>query len=174
MRCFKQITSLSILFLIISFYSPAQENRLSIKVLDESQSVLPFANVFNLNTKKGNTTNFDGIALISYQNITDSIQISYIGFDIYINSIANLIEKSIINLKSKVEAIPTVEVNDESDFLYELVQSCRKTKTYHLDTAKTYFLLKTKQDNKEVEQMEAYYNGIYESYDLTKTQSQKS
>ncbi len=174
MHLFKRIISFSILFLIVSYYSNAQENKLRIKILDESQNVLAFANVFNLNTKKGNTSNFDGFTLISYENISDSIQISYIGFNVYKNSIAELIKNPNIILVSKIEAIPMVEVSEESDFLYELIQSCKKTKTSHLDTAKTYFLLKTKHENKEVEHMEAYYNGIYQSYDLLELQLKKA
>ena len=57
-------------------------------------------------------------------------------------------------------------ISASSNFLYDLVASCRKNRFTEELAAKTYFLLKSEINNQQVELVEAYYNGTYQNHDI--------
>ncbi|MFZ5553690.1 MAG: carboxypeptidase-like regulatory domain-containing protein [Bacteroidota bacterium] len=130
------------------------------------QQPLPYANIYNYSSKKGTISNENGDFTIAIQSLNDTIVISYTGFITRQLSALEIRKQKIVALSFATTLLDEVTVLADNSFLYEMIASCKKKPHIKPDTAKTYFSLNTFIGNKEVEMLEAYYNGIFSGYDV--------
>lgn len=155
------------LFFALPFAALSQEDvKVEIRITDcESSEVLPFANIYSLKFERGTASNALGI--FTYKTAAnDTLSISFIGYKTKVMAVKDLIGvKSICLVPRSIEINP-IEIAAKSTFLYELLAKCKRnrfTKTRH---AKSYLLLKSMVNGKQVELLEAYYNGLYRNHNV--------
>lgn len=143
-----------------------QKVTIKLQVIDcQTQETLPFANVVSVKNQTGTACNFEGNFSFS-TSADDTLKITFIGFEKKVILAKDYISISKVCLTPRSVSINSVTVNAKSNFLYNLVANCRKNKLTTKQTAKTYFLLKSTINKKQVELVEAYYNGVYQDHDI--------
>jgi len=138
-------------------------------IIDSTTSnKLPYCTIYNQTKNNGTVSNLNGIFTLNQVALNDIIIISFIGYEkktIQLTTDALLLKK--IQLTPKTELLDVITVYANNSFLYDLVSNCKKNNLSSKKTAKTYYLLKSSVNNKQVEQVESYYNGDYLNCDLS-------
>ena len=134
-------------------------------VLDaKSNSPVPYVTIYSHSSATGTVTNllgqFKWNALLS----TDSLTLSFVGYESQKFTFKNPIPDTIY-LKPKTEILESAYVYGNMTFLYTLLSGCKKSKMERAKIAKTYFSLESIINTQTVEKMEAYYNGNFGGYD---------
>jgi len=137
---------------------------------DNTQKSIPYARVYNQSNGTGTISNLEGFYRLSAVQISDTIVFSFVGYEKQKLVAADVAKKKAVFLVPKTELLPEVEIFADDPFLFDLVASCRKSGTYKTRTAKTYFELESYIDNKQVELVECYYNGVFAGYDVSDLQ----
>ncbi|MFT6166795.1 MAG: hypothetical protein ACJASF_001488 [Vicingaceae bacterium] len=157
------------ILLFFSFYLNAytqEKVTIQLQVLDcQSKEKLPFANVVSVKYQTGTACNFEG----NFSFITtpdNTLHVTYIGYKKKTIPVSEYKTITKVCLSPKSINIEAITVNAESNFLYRLVADCRKNRLTEMKSAKSYFLLKSMINNKQVELVEAYYNGTYQDHDV--------
>ncbi|MEL7425780.1 MAG: carboxypeptidase-like regulatory domain-containing protein [Bacteroidota bacterium] len=130
---------------------------------EKDQSPLPYANVYNVQQETGTPTNLAGYFELPYNQIGDTIIISYVGYRDYV-LVVNLPLPKTIYLSPNSALLDEVVVTAESNWLYDMLARVRKNRRTETRNAKTYFYLETDLGDDQVEVIEAYYNGRYENF----------
>jgi len=157
------------IILLLSFFFDAQSQEkvtVQLQVFDcESQEMLLFANVVSRMTETGTACNFEGNFSFT-TTIDDTLQITFIGYGKKVILIREYLSTRKVCMIPKSININTITIEAKSNFLYQLVSECRKNRITEMTSAKSYFLLKSTINSKQVELVEAYYNGIYQDHNV--------
>jgi len=172
--CYLKIEILIVLF--IGFLCPlVSSSQLEIsdskafvsRIVDvKTHEAIPYANVYNLSAEKGTISNFEGLFTLRRSLPSDSIRISFIGYETLYFLLAEIVEKDTIYLKTRTELLSELRIYGDYAFLYDLFAKAAKTTNNKELKAKTYFSLETFIDTVQVEWLEGYYNGIYKGYEM--------
>ncbi len=137
------------------------------KVIDyRSKEALPFAHIYNPVTQKGTISNGSGYYKLTQGSFSDSIIVSYIGYKkqkikfengrtfypVFLEPSTNELEEVVVMAK-------------DNSYLFEMIAKAKKNVSIGTKTGKAYFDLKSYYDNRQVEQVEAFYNAEVNSYD---------
>lgn len=138
------------------------------KILDkETKKPIPFANIYNKNSKKGTISNIDGYFRILINEVTDTITISFIGYKEQIIKIKEDKKNYLFFLEENILLLneATVIPKDNS-YLFELVLASKKSISSIVRKSKAYYELKSFVDDSQIELVEGYYNIDVRGYKL--------
>ncbi|MFK8037679.1 MAG: carboxypeptidase-like regulatory domain-containing protein [Crocinitomicaceae bacterium] len=148
------------LFCICSIFSFSQE-RIKGKIIDqETNEALPFTFLIKKSTNSGAITNTDGYFEMVCQP-SDTITISFIGYETSIVPITYFIEKSEFYMKPKTNMLSSVSVFGKVDidnYLSVLKKAKKKLLASNPYQSKTYFTLESNYNSHPIELLECYYN----------------
>ena len=140
-----------ILITVLAMYSfstlHSQDASVSALVLDEKGAPVPFASVYNSNTRRGVITNEEGRFQLDAQP-TDVIVIRYLGYEEHKNSAEQLQKEGIIRLKEQIFSLDEVVVTPNTIDPVSIVKKFR-------------FRIPTNYPRKA-----AQINGVYKAYSL--------
>ena len=157
------------LILLVSFYFDVYTQKkvtVTLQVSDcQSKETLPFANVVSYKNQTGTASNFEGNFSFT-TTVGDTLQITFIGYKKKVIAVDNFLGTTQICLIPKSINIEPITIGAKSNFLYDLVAECRKNRFTEKQISKTYFLLKSTINKKQVELVEAYYNGTFQDYNV--------
>lgn len=137
------------------------------KVSDyKTKEAIPFAKIYNKSIGQGTLTDENGSYSIPAKNLTDTLIISFIGFEKKTISILT-IEPLYIRLNESVQIISEVVASAKSnDYLYDLLVETKKYLPKKESKTKAYFEMKTYIDSQHVELLEGYYNVHLNDYNI--------
>ena len=141
-----------------SFYFEARGN--------DDKKVLPYAHVVNMNNAQGTISNLDGKVILNNGKPSDTLHISFIGYEPLFITIEEAVSKGTIYLKVNNAQLGTVEFIADNQFLYKLIYDCRLANKAEEKEASSYFTLRSEIDGQPVEYIESYLNGTYAGYNL--------
>lgn len=138
------------------------------KVLDKNTNQpIPYANIFNASLGVGTITNQDGYFRVDFQQLSDSISVSFIGYEtaaIPLNKDSGFYA---ILLQEREQLLGEVVVTPKlNTYLYGLLADCTKKSSSAKTAAKAYYELKTFRDTVQVELVESFFNIQLKGYDL--------
>lgn len=120
---------------------------------------VPFAHLFNQSFGQGTISNADGYFRLEVTSVTDSIQISSVGFKQRIFQPTEGRTNYTVYLDPVVMVLDQVVVRPDDDgYLYDLLHQCKKARTRTKHNAKAYYELKSYRDESQTELVEGYYN----------------
>lgn len=164
--------TLKILFVLVLFQGYAQSSSteqftLRAIVIDSMDNKpLPFVSVFKELDRKGTITNFEGRMILENVHMEDTLTLTFIGYEKKRVHVSAVNTSDTIYMLREVQLVDQVIVLADDAFLYHLINRSRKTQSKKRSTAKTYLELQTFLNNKQLELFEAYYNGVFEGYDV--------
>jgi len=135
-------------------------------VSKRTQEAIAYAHIMNKSLKKGTISDINGKAMLNYQNLADTVLLSYVGYKRYETTIEQLTKESTIRLEQHTEALDEVVVLSDDGLLYDLVKACRRNASTDRLNSKVYFELASYANNHQIEQLENYYNGHLIGADL--------
>ncbi|QCX40947.1 hypothetical protein FF125_21775 [Aureibaculum algae] len=131
-------------------------------VLQADNSPLPFATIKILSNNSYTITNEDGKFEITVSQLSDSIEVTFIGFETkrvavsYFQNEPNLYLKENINILDEVTVVAVKNKNYVFDLLNSLVKKYQaKQSVIH---SKAYYTLTSSAGNVPIEQVEGFYN----------------
>jgi len=132
----------------------------------DDKKVLPYAHVVNMNNARGTISNLNGKVVLNNGEPSDTLHISFIGYEPLYITIEEAVFKRIIYLKLNSAQLGTVEFIADNQFLYKLIYDCRLKNKAEEKQAKSYFTLRSEVEGQPVEYIESYFNGKYAGYNL--------
>lgn len=140
---------------------------ISAEIIDaKTGESIPYATIYNLRNGKGTMSNQSGDFYFPNCLATDSIRISFIGYETKFFEAKELKDKKIIYLSTRAELLQEITIYGDDSYLYALLAKSKRTTSNKIVNAKTYFSLETFIDSLQVEWLEGYYNGIYRGYEV--------
>lgn len=165
----KNIAFLFCFFMLsIGFSQPTEKIQITGRVLDAATKLpLPYVKIYNKTSKIGTISNQEGYFKIEAFNHSDSIVVSFIGYKKKYLSTAAPTENKTIFLEEEGLLLSeiTVQPSDKA-YLISLLQACRKNAPTKTSSAKAYYELKSFDQNKQIELVEAFYNIDLRGYDI--------
>lgn len=153
--------------LALPLFSFAQKLFVSGTLLDQKTSQpIPFANIYNQSNGQGTLSNLDGYFVLGNIKASDTIVISFIGYEKTLLIPSQSIIDTTLLLAQKHEQLREITVVADDSYLYEMVAKCRKAVKPVTRTAKTYYLLQSSEDGRQIEAVESYFNGEFSGYDV--------
>lgn len=130
----------------------------------KTKEPLPFCSIASKSSHLGTITNADGVFRIELRSPADTLVFSYLGYITTAVPSAKLVLSKTVFLERKAVQLKEVTVHAKDDFLYDLVDNCRKKllKDKQPHTSKVYYGLETQARNRPVELLECYYNGYFD------------
>jgi len=127
---------------------------------------IPFVTVYNKTLRQGTITAEDGYFRIRVSSMNDSVIVTAIGYKpmalgLYVNQEYYSVEME-ANSTNLDEVV--VQPTDET-YLFEALQRCRKHNSA-VQTGKSYYMLRSFRNEKQVELVEGYYNMSVNGYDI--------
>lgn len=165
----KKVAFLFCFFMLTwAFSQPSENIQITGRVLHASTKLpLPYVKIYNKTSKIGAISNQDGYFKIEALTTSDSIVVSFIGYKKKYLSMAALIENKTIFLEEEGLLLSEVTVQpSDKAYLISLFQACRKNAPKKSTTAKAYYELKSFDQNKQIELVEAFYNVDLTGYDI--------
>jgi len=152
---------------ILSFGQHNNEFEIEGKVLDvKTKENIPYATVINRRTKAGKICNIDGYFRISAK-VGDSISVNYTGYNRYVLIVETGKMYYSILLQEKLQLISDMIVlGSTNEYLFVLLDKCKKKPTKQYKIGKAYFELKSSIDSNQIELVESFYNLKVSQYDL--------
>lgn len=141
------------------------------QVLDQKNGEpIPYANVYNKSADRGVITDLEGYFKVAAQSSSDSIVVSFIGYQSYLLRPDKAPEHSYeVRLQESAQTLSEIVVKPkDDDFLYELLNACNQRRSELHSAARMAYDLKSFVGNKQVELVEGFYNGHIKGYDLQK------
>lgn len=137
------------------------------RVTDVSNGIpVIYAHVLNRSLMLGTITNSIGEFSLP-ANESDSILISYVGYQNYNFAVEKGTEHYEIKLHQNITQLEPVTILPADDsYLYEVVNQCRNKEPEYDTVAKGYYELKSFSNNRQIELIEGYYNMDIAGYDL--------
>ncbi len=161
----------TLLLLFLSSFIFAQ-NKLEVEgiIVDKvSSEPIPYANIYNATIEKGTISNSEGYFRIPINSPQDSIRITFIGYKDYLLKINPKDGYYKVFLEENIHSLGEITVTpQENNYLFELVEKCRKNASSYRHIAKACFDLKTYSEDSLVEHVEAYFNAEIEGYGIEK------
>jgi hypothetical protein len=167
---FHLLLILYVLGFCFSVYSQEnQKSHIDGKIINSiNNEPVAFANIINYSTNKGTISNMDGYFKIGINSLKDSIVVTFIGFK---NNTPVLQENKFtytILLQEQTHQLGEITIRPGgNNYLYTLLENCRKSAKKRQVQAKAYYELKSYNNEKQVELIEGFYNVKIETYDLT-------
>lgn len=125
----------------------------------ETSEPIPFANIYNSTLKTGTISDEEGYYKIAINNASDSVMVSFVGFQkqfVHINE--NLAAQTIF-LEESVQLLNEVTISaSKYDWLYSFLTSCKRSAPYERNDAKAYYELKSSWEGDQIELVEAFFN----------------
>jgi hypothetical protein len=132
-------------------------------VIRDSQTgePLPYSSIAVKSSTRGTIANADGVFSLPANLNRDTLVFSYLGFERLEIPAKELIRLKEIMLKRKDILLQEVVVHSTDDYLYEILNQCRKNllKNSGEYVSKVYYGIETKTKDRPVELLECYYNG---------------
>ncbi len=126
------------LFLALPFCSFAQKLFVSGTLLDQKTAQpIPYANIYNQSNGQGTLSNLDGYFVLGNVKASDTIVISFIGYEKTLLIPSQSIIDTTLRLAQKHEQLGEITVVADDSYLYEMVSKCRKAVKPVTRTAKT-------------------------------------
>ena len=132
----------------------------------DDKTPLAYATVYNRSSNNGTVTNIDGYFRLVEASATDTISISYLGYQSKEFIAEDLVNREEVFLEKRSELIGEVIIQGDNTYLYNLLHACSKNRSSGKRTAKTYFTLQTNVADTQIEMVECYYNADVHGYDL--------
>lgn len=132
-----------------------------------SEEPISYANIYNKQLGRGTIGNADGFFRIPIGDVTDSVQISFVGFNHQMIKLEEGTSFYLIYLEESNILLGQVTVTpkDES-YLFALIQKCKQSASSVALGAKAYFDVKSFIDDSQIELVEGYYNVVLQGYQL--------
>lgn len=127
----------------------------------QTGEALPYSSIAVKSTAKGTIANADGIFSLPSNLHGDTLVFSYLGFERMEIPAKELIRIKEIMLKRKEILLQEIVVHSNDDYLYEILNQCRKNLLKNRDenVSKVYYGIGTQTKDHPVELLECYYNG---------------
>ncbi|MEI6884214.1 MAG: carboxypeptidase-like regulatory domain-containing protein [Bacteroidota bacterium] len=154
---------LSLVFFLF-LWSSFSQNTINGVIRDaKTGEALPFSSIAVKSTARGTIANAEGYFTLASNLNKDTLVFSYLGFDALEIPAKELIRIKTILLKRKDILLQEVVVHSNDDYLYEILNQCRKNLLkYHNDkVSKVYYGIETQTKDQPVELLECYYNGCF-------------
>ncbi len=131
------------------------------KILDQdTKAPMPFAFLIKKSTNKGAITNTDGFFNLLCDP-SDTVTISYVGYESAIVPVSYFLTDSIFYLKEKASMLASVNVVGKVD-LSKYLKAFKKAKKNLVASkpyeSKAYFTLESSHEDRPIELLECYYN----------------
>lgn len=153
---------ITLLSLVVSFGLFSQNIEITGIVKDsQTKEPLSFCNISIQASNKGTITNLDGAFNISVKHQNDILEFSYLGYVPLKITAKDLLSQKIVLLKKQDYMLPEITVNANDDFLYALLNNCRKNLNKNKERAvsKVYYGIESHTEDTPVEFLECYFNG---------------
>lgn len=150
----------SVFFLCL--WSSFSQNTITGVIMDEQTGEpLPFSSVAVKSTARGTIANAEGFYTLAAEFNKDTLVFSCLGFNALEIPAGKLIRVKTVLLKRKDIQLQEVVVHSNDDYLYEILNQCRKNllKNRDEEVSKVYYGLETQTKDQPVELLECYYNG---------------
>jgi len=152
---------LSSVFLLCIGFSFSQT--LITGVVRDSQTgePLPYSSIAVKSSPQGTIANAEGVFSLPANLSRDTLVFSYLGFEAMTIPAKKLIGIKEVLLKRKNILLQEIVVHSNDDYLYEIVNQCRKNLLKNRDenVSKVYYGIETQTKDRPVELLECYYNG---------------
>ena len=127
----------------------------------QTGAFLPFSSIAVKSTTRGTIANADGIFSLPSNLTSDTLVFSYLGYERLEVPAKEVIRLKEIMLKRKDILLQEVLVHANDDYLYEILNRCRKNllKNSGEIVSKVYYGIETQTKDRPVELLECYYNG---------------
>lgn len=161
------------IFIVLNHFATGQNTSLTVeaRIFDFTTSnPVPYASVYISGTGNGTLSNHSGYFKLSNVDINDTLIISFIGYEKLKIKTADAVKSDTIFLYPKTELLTEVVILSDDSFLYDLVSASKKKVAHDAKTSKTYFELESYVNQKQVELVECYYNGIFYGHDISALQ----
>ena len=153
--------------LIAQTESKADTLSISAQLLDQNnREALPYVTVYNKNTARGTVTNLDGHFTLKHLTLGDTLLFSYVGYKRKQLIVKKSLVDTTIRMQSNTQVLSEFTIFADDSYLYDLVAGCKKAQTIPPLEAKTYYVLESEVNAKQVELVECYYNGKFTGYDV--------
>lgn len=155
----------TVFILIILLCSPsrvlwAQYKEIEGYILRKTDNApIAYATVYNEQLKQGTISNADGYFNLKISGPDDSVQVRFVGFRDYHLILSENVDFYTIHLDESATMLDEVTITPEDQaYLYDLMNTCRKTASKIPAQAKAYYALKSSISEAQVEMVEGYYN----------------
>jgi len=149
------------IFIFFSIFSFSQTIIKGLVKDSKTNEPLPYCSISIKGTQIGAITNGEGVFSISGNLNTDTLIFSYVGYVTQKIPLKEIYQSKAVMLKRKDILLQEVTIHANDDFLYEILDQCRKKllkdQTKHI--AKVYYGLETQTKDRPIEMLECYYNG---------------
>jgi len=128
---------------------------------------LPYATVYNHSLNTASITNLEGYFKMEIKSWSDSLVISYIGYENKTLSLLRSKKSYDIQLKENIYELSEVNIQAKDySYLYDLIIACKEKQSEGFHQAKAYYQLKSYIDNQQIELVENFYNARIKGYNL--------
>ena len=138
----------------------------SVVINSKSGAKIAYATIYNATQQTGTVSNLEGVFRLEAVNPEDFIQISFIGFRTVQFRASELRNLERIFLEPRAIELDEMIILADDAYLYEMIHATQKTQTNQVRAAKTYFSLESFIGEKQMEVVEAYYNGYFRGYQI--------
>ncbi|MCB0604967.1 MAG: carboxypeptidase-like regulatory domain-containing protein [Saprospiraceae bacterium] len=164
-------TTIWILFFFLTLSkSVFGQNQIEIegKIFDKlTKEPVPYASIYNRNSKKGTISNTDGYFRIFIGNITDTIIITSVGYKKQTYKFDEEKKYYYIFLEEDILILNEVTITPkDNSYLYNTIQTSKESISNVERKSKAYYELKSFVNDRQIELVEAYYNINIEGYSL--------
>ena len=129
---------------------------------------ISFVSIYKKNDKKGTISSFDGHFTLQNVHFDDTLICFYIGYEKKQLIARDVFGSGVLQLTKESQLINAVTVLANDAFLYKIISNCKKTQKSKSQIAKTFFELESFHEGKQLELFQAYYNGTFSGYDVSK------
>jgi hypothetical protein len=128
-------------------------------VLDTHHKPLPYCSIQLKGTHTGCISNEDGVFVLKYTAIGDSLLFSYLAFKPLALTVAQLIKNPQAILEPDVYELGLTEIKPNDEELYILLSQCRRLALAGAETtSKAWFSLESANGGNPIEVIESYHN----------------
>ena len=130
------------------------------QVIDgQTQLPLSYATVAKIGQAGGTLTNAEGVFSLEFDRASDSLAISFLGYETRRFQAADLRTTPKVSLQPQEIDLMDVTVYSEDEYLYRAIADCRKTlRRAPTASSRAYLQLVTNSPEQPVELIQAYYN----------------
>lgn len=148
--------------LFLSLGAAYPQNTITGRIMDsQTGKALPYGSIAIKSTTRGALSNTEGVFTLTVDLSRDTLVISYLGYEMIAIAARELPKTKDIMLKRKEFQLQEVVVHSSDEYLYEIVNQCRKKllKNRNENVSKVYYGIGTQSGDLPVELLECYYNG---------------
>ncbi|MEL6804906.1 MAG: carboxypeptidase-like regulatory domain-containing protein, partial [Bacteroidota bacterium] len=163
MKPFYQVLTIKLLCLVFALSLPEfgfAQSMANARVVDaNTDEPLPYATIADLSGSRGTLSNADGVFALEIKNPTDTISISFLGYQTAILSAEELLTLNEIRLTPEVTQLTDVIVTADDDYLYQIINQCRASvKDAPIEWSRAFLQHVTRSNDHPIEMIQAYYN----------------